>query len=137
MSRTFTPDDDVAAIIGMIERQLDDPQASLALVVRMKLPPDAEREASAAFDAARSPTLAEDGAMAFELHREPGRPNGYLVYERWRDLGSLERHLRMPNVAALRSRLNGLLLELPEIEVLKPLTGCTRPAQSRSPDTRP
>jgi quinol monooxygenase YgiN len=94
------------------------------------------KRASAAFEAARSLTLAEDGAMAFEFHRERGRLDGYLVYERWRDLGALERHLRMPHVEALRSRLNGLLLDLPEIEVLKPLTGCTRSGQSRSPEVR-
>jgi quinol monooxygenase YgiN len=117
---SFTPDDDVAAIVGMFGAKLADPEAPFTLIVRMTMRPGTAAAVDAAFAQARPPTLAEPGAICFDLNRDSEDPDKVVVYERWRSLRDIERHLRQPYVTALRNAFNQTIDGLPEFTILTP-----------------
>lgn len=47
-----------------------------------------------------APTRLEEGALAYHVHRDRNDPSLFVFYEVWRSREDLERHLKMPYVAA-------------------------------------
>ena len=65
-------------------------------------------------------TVREAGVLAYQLHREPDNPSGFIVYERWRSLEDLEGHLRTTYIAALRAEIDAVLEGQPSFQVMLP-----------------
>jgi Antibiotic biosynthesis monooxygenase len=59
-------------------------------------------------------------AGLIEAHREGQDATGFAVYEQWRSLADLDRHLRTPYVTRLRDRLSRVMEGEPEFRVLLP-----------------
>jgi quinol monooxygenase YgiN len=51
-----------------------------------------------------APTLAEDGAMQYDLYRSVERPDDFLRHEVWRDSAALEAHKATPHLRASFAR---------------------------------
>ena len=111
--------DQISAIIAMIGSQLGDEGTPFFLLVDLPLRPGAERELEPAVGAARGKTLREDGALAFELFRDMSRPDHFILYEGWRSLRDLERHLRTAHAAALQKEFSRLGSGPPNLRVCK------------------
>ena len=92
----------------------------LALIARFRVHVGAGQRIEEAFAEASTHTAEEAGVLAYQLHREPGDPNAFVVYERWRTLDDLEAHLRTPYVAALRAEIDAVMEGKPTFHVLLP-----------------
>jgi quinol monooxygenase YgiN len=60
----------------------------------------------AAFATAIAATRDEAGMIAYDLNRDENHRTQYVVYERWRTLADLERHLRTPYIQTLIEETN-------------------------------
>jgi quinol monooxygenase YgiN len=118
---TFTPQDDVSVIVSMIREQLVAPECAFSLMMRLSMKADAGEKVAAAFAEAQGPTLAEPGAITFQLNRTTAEPDRFVIYERWRSLDDLDSHLRMPHTTRLREIFESCLAAPPEMHVLTPV----------------
>lgn len=95
---------------GQVDRQGVD-GTRLTLVARLKAKPE---HADALGDGLRQliqPTLAEEGAVEYRLHRDNDDPCLWLLYETWRSRADLDAHFERPYTKALLARFPELLAE--------------------------
>ena len=112
--------DEVGGIIAAFATQVGDRHRPLALIARFRVRAGAGARVEKAFAEASIQTAREAGVLAYQLHREPDNPDGFVVYERWRSLRDLERHLRATYVAALRAEIDAVMEGQPSFQVLLP-----------------
>lgn len=62
---------------------------------------------------------AEDGCLAYDLHRVTGDEDRFVVLERWAGLAALATHGRSPHMREFGTRAAGLLAAAPEVIVLE------------------
>lgn len=56
-----------------------------------------------------TPTLAEEGAIEYRLHRDNDDPNVWMLYETWRSRADLDAHFEQPYTKAKLERFPDLL----------------------------
>ncbi|PZQ57781.1 MAG: antibiotic biosynthesis monooxygenase [Phenylobacterium zucineum] len=72
-----------------------------------------------------APTLAEEGARGYVLHRDNDDPKVWILYETWRSRADLEAHFEQPYTKAMMARFPDLLareMELTYATALAPRT---------------
>jgi quinol monooxygenase YgiN len=74
-----------------------------------------------AFAKAVAGTRKETGNLAYDLNRSVKNPTSDVVYERWRDLGALQAHLKTPHIQAVFAATGDLRDGPPQVEVLVPV----------------
>ena len=89
------------------------------LIVRIDT--DAPKEVIAAFRKATPKTRKEEGNKAYQLHRSADEPDTFLLYERWRSLDDLDRHLKSDYIAELLAVLEAKASI--ELKVMRPVAG--------------
>lgn len=62
---------------------------------------------------------AEDGCLAYDLHRVAGDADRFVVLERWESVGALAAHARSPHMAEFGGAAAGLLAAPTEVLVLE------------------
>lgn len=62
---------------------------------------------------------AEDGCLAYDLHRVAGDDDRFVVLERWSCLATLAAHGQSPHMREFGARASGLLSAAPEVIVLE------------------
>jgi quinol monooxygenase YgiN len=67
-----------------------------------------------------APTLAEPGAIQYDLHRDIKEPRRFVFFERWKSEASLSEHNKTPHIQALGKTLPDLI-EHGEINVVAKL----------------
>ena len=112
--------DEVGRIIAAFAAQVGERHRTLALIARFRVRSGTGTRIEAAFAKASAPTGRELGVLTYQLHREPGNPDAFIVYERWRSLEDLETHLRTPYIAALRAEIDAVLEGQPDFQVILP-----------------
>jgi quinol monooxygenase YgiN len=89
----------------------------VVVVVLFQARPGQGAEAEAAFAEVVPATHAEDGCLAFAVHRVAGDDDRFVLVERWASRGALDDHLAAPHLAAFRERGGGIWAEPPQITV--------------------
>jgi quinol monooxygenase YgiN len=112
--------DEVGGIIAAFAAQVGDRHRPLALIVRFRVRAGAGPRIEKAFAAASLQTAHEAGVLAYQLHREPGNPDAFVVYEHWGSLEDLEQHLRTTYIAALRTEIDAAMEGQPSFQILLP-----------------
>jgi quinol monooxygenase YgiN len=62
---------------------------------------------------------AEDGCLAYDLHRVAGDDDRFVVLERWASLDALEAHRVAPHMKSFGRSAAGLMGGAPEVTVLE------------------
>ncbi len=117
--RTFTPSDDVSAIVGMFGRQLEHPEQPFTLLVRFLVRDGTQDDVVSQFAEARALTLNDPGCLAFELNWYADGKR-FIVHEKWRSLADLDAHLRTAHADGLRRAYDAVIVGVPEFDVLVP-----------------
>ncbi|MFC0408387.1 putative quinol monooxygenase [Roseomonas elaeocarpi] len=79
--------------------------------------PGAEEKVEAMFRAVVPTTLAEEGCITYQLHRDSENPRRFVFTEEWASRELLDRHLAAPHIATLFAALPEHL-ESSEVSVL-------------------
>jgi quinol monooxygenase YgiN len=112
--------DQVGGIIAAFAAEIGDHHRPLALIARFRVRSGAGPRIEKAFAEATIQTVREAGVLAYQLHREPGNSDSFVVYECWRSLDDLEAHLRTPYIAALRTEIDMVREGEPSFQVVLP-----------------
>jgi quinol monooxygenase YgiN len=113
--------DEVGGIITAFEAQVGDRRRPLAIIARFRVRVGAGSRIEKAFAEASVQTAREAGVLAYQLHREPGSSDAFVVYERWRNLDDLEAHLRTPYIVGLRAEIDAVMEGQPSFSVVLPI----------------
>ena len=62
---------------------------------------------------------AEEGCLAYDLHRVSGDDDRFVVLERWASLEALAAHGRSPHMKEFGSQAAGLMAAAPDVTVLE------------------
>lgn len=90
----------------------------VCVVARMKAKEGKESELQEALCALVEPTRQETECMEYLLHRSEDDARLFVFYEQWTSREALDRHLKMPHLAAFLARADELLEGPPEITTL-------------------
>lgn len=97
------------------------PAAELTLIARLTAKPDAAESLGEGLRGLIAPTLREEGALEYRLHRDADDPNVWILFESWRSRGDLEAHFEQPYTKAVMSRLPDLLARDMELSFATPV----------------
>jgi len=75
--------------------------AEVVVVVLFRAKPGRGADAEAAFAEAVPPTHAEEGCVAFAVHRVAGDADRFALIERWESREALDAHLATPHLHGL------------------------------------
>jgi len=64
-------------------------------------------------------TVKEEGNFTYRLLQHTDDPTKFIVIEHWRDLSSLDAHLKQPYLEKLLQDLEAILAEPPRVEVFR------------------
>ena len=112
--------DKTQAIIDQVKAVVKDPGRPFTLVVRLQAREDAGDKLETAFARAIPTTRKEKGCVAYVLNRDPKMPGHYLLYEQWRNVAALEKHLKARHITTLLAELPEMLAAAPEVQILVP-----------------
>ncbi len=108
-------------IVAAVKAAVKDPTKPFTMLIRLRTREGAQPQFEAAFAKAGKTTRAERGCMAYDLNRDTKTATQYLLYERWRDLGSLQAHLKAAHTTALLKEIGALFAGPPDVQVLTPV----------------
>ncbi|HSJ72886.1 MAG TPA: putative quinol monooxygenase [Miltoncostaeaceae bacterium] len=91
--------------------------AEVVVVVLFQARPGQGAEAEAAFAEVAPATHAEDGCVAFAVHRVAGDADRFVLVERWASREALDAHMATPHLRAFRERGADIWAEPPQITV--------------------
>lgn len=89
------------------------------VVAVLRAAPGAGAELVALWPALAEQVRAEDGCLAYDLHRVLGDDDRLVVLERWASLDALARHGRSPHMQEFGARSAALLASPAEVLVLE------------------
>lgn len=85
------------------------------LQIQITLKPGAEQAFERAFRPVIRATRAESGNLEFQLNRHPTEPYVYFLYERWKSLDAVERHMGTAHMKAFWPKYFPMLARAPVI----------------------
>jgi quinol monooxygenase YgiN len=109
------------SIVAFIKGRLKDPDKPFTLIVGLKVKKGMGSKLESAFARASKATHKEKGCLAYDLHRDTQEPTRYLVYERWKNVAALRKHLQTAHTKALLKEVDKLSASPPEVQVLVPV----------------
>jgi quinol monooxygenase YgiN len=80
--------------VALVKSKVKDPARPFALLVTIQAKPGKGKELEAAFAPCIAATKREPGCLAYELNRDPDEPTAYIVFEKWKDVASLQAHVK-------------------------------------------
>jgi quinol monooxygenase YgiN len=87
--------------VALVKSKVKDPAKPFALFVTIKAKPGKEKDLEAAFAPCIAATKKEAGCLAYELNRDPDEPTTYVMFEKFKNLAALEKHLKLEHTAKL------------------------------------
>jgi quinol monooxygenase YgiN len=81
----------------------------LTLIARLTAKPETAEELGNGLKALIAPTLSEEGAIGYVLHRDNDDANAWILYETWRSRADLDAHFEQPYTKAMMERFPDLL----------------------------
>jgi quinol monooxygenase YgiN len=79
------------------------------------------------------PTVRESANIGYALYAAKDDPTLLLLYEQWEDMAGLEAHMAQPYFAEMRRRLDGALVEPPEVITSTMIGGSTAQSSAETP----
>ena len=110
----------VSGYIDHFAGLLTEPTKPFTLLAHMSVKPGMQEKFEKAWTGAKAATHSEPGVITWQLNRDAKDSTRYAVYERWKSLADLERHLRTPYITALKQQFDDALAAPPEFSVLLP-----------------
>ncbi len=95
--------------------------SEVVVVVLSRTLPGRVEDGLAAFAEVTVPTHAEEGCLAYALHRDPADADRIVLIERWASRAALDEHLATPHLLAFRESSAGVWAEPAVIMVLDPV----------------
>jgi quinol monooxygenase YgiN len=92
----------------------------IAVVATFVAKPGNEEKLKELLQGIVAPTLAEPGAIQYDLHRDIKEPRRFVFFERWKSEASLAEHNKTPHIQTLGKTLPDLI-EHGEINVVAKL----------------
>ncbi|MDX6702920.1 MAG: hypothetical protein QOF26_3146 [Baekduia sp.] len=89
--------------------------SEVVVVATIAVKPGSEDAALAALTEAIGKTHAEEGCLAYALHRDLDDPSRFVVVERWSSAAALERHAQEPHLKELFAAVGPLASAPPVI----------------------
>ena len=83
--------------------------APLTLIARLTAKPEHAEALGEGLRALIEPTLREEGAIGYTLHRDDADPNAWILYETWRSRADLDAHFEQPYTKAMMGRFPEML----------------------------
>jgi quinol monooxygenase YgiN len=111
------------SLIERLERTLKGEDKPFALVIQISIRPEAAARFEAAAAKAARASLAEEGCLAYEFHRDLEKPGHYTLIERWTGLASLRKHLKMKHTEQILAIFGELSTTPPMGEIFAPVGG--------------
>ena len=93
--------------------------SEVRVVAVLQALPGSGAEVLALWPSLSAQVRAEEGCLAYALHRVAGDGDRFVVLERWASLATLAAHGQSPHMQEFGSRASGLLSAAPEIIVLE------------------
>jgi quinol monooxygenase YgiN len=87
----------------------------VVVVATIAVKPGSEDTALAALTAAIGKTHAEEGCLAYALHRDLDDPSRFVIVERWASAPALESHAQEPHLKELFATVGPLMSAPPTI----------------------
>jgi quinol monooxygenase YgiN len=109
-----------ASLADQVRAAVKGDDKPFTLVIRLEIKEGAGPKLEAAFAPAAKASRQEKGCLAYNLDHDPQKPTHYMIYERWKDLGALEAHLKADYVKNLLAEMGGLLNGAPNMQIMAP-----------------
>jgi quinol monooxygenase YgiN len=81
---------------------------AIHLVTYVEITPDAADSGTTLFKQYRDTGAKEDGNLRFDVLREAGRPNRFVLVENWRDKAALDAHAQAAGTLVFRDKLDAI-----------------------------
>ncbi len=104
-------------ILDKVKASVADASKPFAMGVIIKVKDGEGAAFEKAFVKAIKATRAEKGCLTYDLNRDLEKQNLYIVYERWRDVASLETHIKSAHIATLLMEIGSMVEGPPEVRV--------------------
>lgn len=87
----------------------------LTLIARLTAKPETSEDLGNGLRQLIAPTLKEEGAINYVLHRDNDNADAWVLYETWRSHTDLDAHFEQPYTKAMMARFPGLLAKEMEL----------------------
>ena len=84
-------------------------RTQLTLIARLTAKPETSEDLGNGLRQLIAPTLSEEGAIGYVLHRDNDDANVWVLYETWRSPADLDAHFQQPYTKAMMARFPDLL----------------------------
>jgi len=107
-------------VVAFAKSRLKDTAKPFTLVVVVNVKEGSAERFETAFAKALKATRKEKGCITYDLNHDSQNTNRFVVYERWKSLAALERHMKTDHIKALLEVLPDLTTGAPELRILLP-----------------
>jgi quinol monooxygenase YgiN len=109
--------------VERLERTLKGEDKPFALVTQIYIRLGTEARFEAAAAKAAKASLAEEGCLAYEFHRDLEKPGHYTLIERWTGLAPLRKHLPLQHTKEIQAVFGELSTTPRTTDILAPVDG--------------
>lgn len=95
--------------------------SEVVVVAIARCAPGEEAKAEALLRSVIAPTHAEDGCIAYALHRDVTDPTRFVYVERWASRAALDAHAASAHIADFRTKMREVSAGPPEVLILDAL----------------
>ena len=111
------------SLIERLERSLKGEDKPFALVIQIYIRPDSDAKFEAAATKAAKASLADEGCLAYEFHRDLEKQGHYALIERWTGLAALRKHLEKSHTKQILAIFGELGTKPGTVEIFVPIGG--------------
>ena len=115
------PAKDSPSLVERLERTLKGEEKPFTLVIQIYIRPDSDTKFEAAAAKAATASLADEGCLAYEFHRDLEKPGHYTLIERWTGLTALRKHLKKGHTKEIQSIFGELSTKPTTAEIFAPV----------------
>jgi len=107
-------------LVTLIRGKLADSTRPFSIIADLEAHPGRGDEVAAAATGTQAIRLTrlEPGCDAYDMYRDAGAPDHFVMYECWRNLDALAAHLATAHFAAAGAAISGLMVKTPVFRVL-------------------
>jgi quinol monooxygenase YgiN len=111
------------SLIERLERTLTGEDKPFALVIQIYIRPDSDAKFEAAATKAAKASLADEGCLAYEFHRDLEKQGHYVLIERWTGRAALRKHLEKGHTKQIQAIFGELSTKPRAAEIFAPIGG--------------
>lgn len=89
----------------------------ILVIARLRIRPEGLDDLRRAVQEVRPASLAEDGAISYQVHTDLTDRGEIVFVEEWQDRAALDRHFTEPHFKAFDEKLQKVLVGTPEVVV--------------------